>query len=506
MLDIFNVGKLKNKIAEQSTKLEVLTNLFYTQEYGIFDGEKTDGELGRARVVYPDYYTARERAWELQLTNDVAKLVMNKWVTWLIGNGLRFNAIPAKEITGYNRDQFIKDTEFRFRNYLNSTYSDYSGMADFHTKAKEATYNAFTGGDVLCVLRVKNGYVTIQTIEGANVQTPLTKTKENILDGVEYDNTGKHVAYWVYNDNLEWVRIPAIHKQTGLRMAFMVYGSKFRLNETRGLPLLLEDFEKIKNLERYIEATVKNAEVSSELIFVNEHDPSSTGENVFKNNVLKQISDKQTTLEKGALPTASQFSNNLTKMTKGAALNNTIGAKLKMLKPDAEQMMPDFLEANLKLIFGSAGIPYEVAMSVYNSNYSASRAAIKDWEHNLKVKTQEIAKQLYRPFYKLWLYNEVVNGRIDNFELIKAYSQKDYVKIEALNKATFTGVAVPSIDPLKEVNAVRKAMGDETTPLMSGEKGAEIISQEDYTELQEKVTEERKIAVKPKDNGSENNQ
>jgi capsid protein len=90
--------------------------------------------------------------------------------------------------------------------------------------------------------------------------------------------------------------------------------------------------------------------------------------------------------------------------------------------------------------------------------------------------------------------------------LIKAYSQKDYVKIEALNKATFTGVAVPSIDPLKEVNAVRKAMGDETTPLMSGEKGAEIISQEDYTELQEKVTEERKIAVKPKDNGSENNQ
>jgi len=500
MLDLFNKNKIKDlisKLESQSSKIEILTNSIFGQQYQLFNGEKTEGELGNARVIYPDYYTAGERAWELQLTNDVVKLVMNKWITWLIGKGLRFNAIPPKDrIKGLDRNKFISDVEYRFRNYLNSKYCDYSGMVDFHTQEKECDYNAFVRGDVLCVLRVEGGRVTRQLIDGANIQTPLNYKGNDILEGVEYNQKGQHVAYHVYNDDLEFQRIPAIHKQTGLKMAFLVYGSKFRLNETRGLPMLIEDFEKIKNIERYVDATVKNAEVSSELVFINEHDVTSTGENILKNNVLKGLTSTSSTAS-NELPNASSFKNNLTKLTKGVVLNNTIGAKIKMLKPDAANTMPDFLESNLKLIFGSAGIPYEVAMSVYNNNYSASRAAIKDWEHNLKVKTDDIAKQTYQPFYELWLYNEILLGNIDAYQLVEAYNKKDYVSISAINKATFTGVAVPSIDPLKEVNAVRKAMADETTPLMTGEQGAEILSQKDYSEIQEQVKEERKIAVKP---------
>jgi capsid protein len=507
MLDFFNKNKIKQlteKLEVQSSSIENLTNALIWSDYKLFDGEKTEGELGRARIVYPDYETAGERAWELQLTSDIAKLVMKKWITWLIGKGLRFNATPPKEdrIPGFDRKEFINNVEYRFRNYLNSKYCDYSSMVDFHTHEKECDYNALVRGDVLCILRVENKRVTRQIIDGANVQTPMHYEGENqILDGVEYDSKGQHVAYWVYNDKLEHERIEAIHKPTGLKMAFLVYGSKFRLNETRGLPLLIEDYEKIKNLDRYIEATVKNAEVSSELILVNEHDATSTGENVMKNNVLKGLMSNSSD-PGNELPNASCFKNSLTKLTKGVALNNTIGGKLKMLKPDAEGSMPNFLESNLKLIFGSAGIPYEVAISVYNSNYSASRAAIKDWEHNLQVMVNDISKQTYQPFYELWLYNEVLLGNIDAPQLIEAYRNKDYVTIAAINKATFTGVAVPSIDPLKEVNAVRKAMGDETSPLMTGEQAAEIISQKDYSEIQEQRKEEMEITFKQEENGN----
>lgn len=507
MLDLFNKNKIKElteKLDTQTSNFQNLTNYFFGQQFKLFDGEKTEGELGRANVIYPDYYTAGERAWELQLTNDVAKLVMNKWITWLIGKGLRFNAIPPKDkIKGLNQNKFIEDVEYRFRNYLNSRYCDYSSMVDFHTQEKECDYNALVRGDVLVVLRVENGRVTRQLIDGANVQTPLNfESKNQILEGVEYDIKGQHVAYHIYNNDLKFQRIPAIHKQTGLKMAYLVYGSKFRLNETRGLPMLIEDFEKIKNIERYVDATVKNAEVSSELVFINEHDATSTGENILKNNVLKGLTSSLS--DESELPNASCFKNSLTKLTKGVALNNTIGAKIKMLKPDAANTMPDFLESNLKLIFGSAGIPYEVAMSVYNNNYSASRAAIKDWEHNLKVKTDDIAKQTYQPFYELWLYNEILLGNIDAYQLVEAYRNSDYVSISAINKASFTGVAVPSIDPLKEVNAVRKAMADETTPLMTGEQAAEIISQKDFSEIQEQRKEEIKISVKPEPKTEEN--
>lgn len=496
---------IKNKNKELSERLDLadqrydeLMSAFIGSQYETFNGEKESGELGPARVLFPDYYTARERAWELNLTNDIAKLVVNKWVTWLVGKGLRFNCTPPKKqyLKTTNREKLISTIEYRFRNYLNSRYSDYSQMINFHEKAKEGTYNSLASGDILSVRRVKNGNVTTQLIDGANIDTPIDYDGQNrILDGVEYDETNKHVAYWVYESDLKYVRVPAFNKKTGIQMASLVYGSKFRLNETRGVPMLLENFEKLKNIERYIDATVKNAEISSELILVNEHDNSSTGENIIKNAALRGLNSPTTSdLE---LPSPKCFQNNLAKSTKGTALNNTIGATLKMLKPDAEATMPDFLKANLQLTFASAEIPYEVAMSVYGSNYSASKAARNDWQHVLDVKTANVANQIYQPVYELWLYNEVLMGRIDYPELLDAYAKKDYVAIQALNGATYTGVNVGDIDPLKTVAAVRKAMGDEITPIMTGERAAEIVSQQDYSEIQEQVTVERGLSAKP---------
>jgi len=495
------INELTEQVKSQSEQIEALNSAMYTHD-GImsFDGEKTEGELGSPKIAIPEYIGARERAWELQLTNDVAKLVMNKFSKWVIGKGLRFNSTPElKYISGINQEQFIENVEYRFRLYQQSTNCDYSSMANFHRKALEAYYNSKVSGDVLVILRVKNKNVNIQLIDGANIQTPLNYGKDAmILDGVEYDETGKHVAYHVLNEDLKFTRVPAYHKPTGLRLAFLVYGSKFRLNETRGLPMLIEDFEKIKNIERYVDATVKNAEISSELILVNEHDNSSTGEDIFKTGAGQGLSgktNKPNPIED--LPTAKVFQKNMSRMTKAAVMNNTIGATLKHVKADAESLMPDFLESNLKLVFASAGIPYEVALSVYNSNYSASRAAIKDWEHILKVETFDFSSQFYEPFYRLWLYNEVTLGNIAALPLIKSYRDKDFISIEAINKASFIGVSVPSIDPLKEVNAVRKALGDEKTPLMDYETATETISQRDYKEVQQQVTKERSMIAEP---------
>lgn len=482
----------------------VLQALNSTTGYEYFDGEKETGELGPAKIIYPDYYIARERAWELNLTNGIAKLIVNKWVSWLVGKGLRFNCTPPKPeyLKTTDRKELIKNIEHRFRNYMLSRYSDYSDMINFHNKAKEATYNSLVAGDILCVLRVQKGWVNVQLIDGANIGDPLKdepKEGNYILEGVEYDKRNRHVAFWVWDEDKEdAVRVPAVHGPTGLKLAFMIYGSKFRLNETRGVPMLLENFEDISNLERYKSATVKQAEISSEMVLVNEHDNSSTGESIFKNVAQKAAANVSgNKLCVSDLPTPKCFQNNLAKSTKGTVINNTIGAKLKMIKPEAEATMPDFMKANLQLMFAAVEIPYEVAMSVYGSNYSASKAARNDWQHILEVKTLSVANQIYQPVYELWLYNEVLLGRIDYPELLEAYTKRDYVSLAALNGATYTGVNVGDIDPLKTVKAVRSAIGDETTPLMTKEKGSEIVSQQDYSEIQEQVTAENKIAVKP---------
>ena len=508
-------SKLKNQIEEQKEIIaqqqqaigEVMSSYsFGTGEY--FDGEKTPGDLGAPVVTFPDYYGARERGWELQLTNDVAKLIMNKWSVWLVGKGLRFNAVPPKDrIPNFNRDNFIANVEYRFRTHMNSRYSDYSSMVSFHQKAKEAYYNAKVGGDDLAVYRIENKRVTVQLIDGANIATPISYSGTNeILDGVEYDSRGQHVAYHIYNEAGNYDRVLATDPKTGLRRAVLIYGSKFRLNETRGLPMLIEDYEKIKNIERYVDATVKNAEVSSEVVFVNEHDNSSTGEDVWKTGVPQGLSGRSKEVDLKEFPTAKGVQKNMSRITKGAAINNTIGASMKMLKPNAEGTMPDFLKSNLKLVFASAGIPYEVAMSVYESNYSASRAAIKDWEHNLDVETDYFAQQFYQPFYELFLYNEVLNRNVDAYQLVQAYLKKDYITIQSINKATYTGVSVPSIDPLKEINAIRKTLGDETTPLTTYEQATEQASQLDFVEVQEQIrVEKTKISTPEINENTEDN-
>lgn len=499
MLDIFNTKKVKaleNRLDAQSSMLNMLTKEQY------FNGEKTEGEMGPIQTIFPDYYGARERGWTLQLTNDIAKTIQRKWVTWIIGKGLRFNATPSDKILGSKKENVVSDIEYRFRLHLKSKESDYSKMVSTHTKAATAVYNAKVAGDVLVICRVQKGIVTTQLIDGACVVNPFDykiPDGNQIIDGVEFNSRDEHVAYHIQTEELKTKRILAKDKRTGLQMAWLMYGSKFRLNETRGLPEMIESYEKLQSMQRYVEATVKKAELSNEIVFVNEHDNSSTGEDVFKSGAAQGLSSKTNKPDPlEGFPTASKFQKNMSRLTKAASLNNTIGAKLKVVAPDSESTMPDFTDANVKLSTASTGMPGEVAMSSYNSNYAASTGARSDFGIELSTQTKNIAiDQFYKPIYNLWLYNEALMGRIDIFEYPQAMAKGDYIAVEDLTGATFTGQNVPSTDPLKLINAIRKATGDETTPYMTNEKATELIDAGDYSEVQAQVTKERTIAVKP---------
>lgn len=475
----------------------------WVNDYHLFNGEKTKGTLGAPIDVYPDYYAAQQRAWELQLTNSYAKLIIDKWSNWTIGKGLRFNATPY-ENGAFNSDSFIETVEHRFRTYLDSRYSGYDSMESIQEKAKIVHKNCNVSGDALCVLRIENGKPKLKLIDGSLVITPLKYTTKGnrIIDGVEIDAKGRHAAYWVASDSGEVKRIKAYDPRTGLRYAFMVYGTKFRISETRGYPLLLQDFEKLKMLDRYVEATVQNAEATAKLLYSVEHDNSSTGEDPFGS-----IGDKASSLSgkknedsiSDIYLTGEQACGKVARVTGATALNLPVGAKLNVTKPEAEALMPDFLESNLKTICAAAGIPFEVALSIYGSNYSASRASIKDWEHNLKLDRNDFTVQFYKPIYEMFLYLESLAGLVPATGLLTAYSKRDIITIESIQKATFTGENIASIDPLKEVKAVREALGEpegQKSPLMTYEDGSQQISNSDFAEVQKQVTREDNSSFK----------
>ena len=124
---------------------------------------------------------------------------------------------------------------------------------------------------------------------------------------------------------------------------------------------------------------------------------------------------------------------------------------------------------NLRIFAATVGIPLEVAMMFYDSSYSASRGAMKDWEHTIEVERAKLTENFYGHIYTLWLHLEIMSGNIAAPGYVNAFVQGNNMALLAYRGCSFEGDRVPHIDPLKEVNAVRTMLGDDDAPLITRE-------------------------------------
>jgi capsid protein len=129
----------------------------------------------------------------------------------------------------------------------------------------------------------------------------------------------------------------------------------------------------------------------------------------------------------------------------------------------------------------------------YDSNYSASRAAIKDWEYTMQTARDRFSQQFYQPYYELWLEMEILNNKIDAPGYIQAIKKNDIMTIEAYTQCRWIGASAPQIDPLKEVNAIRRMLGDETTPLITYDRALELLNGMDFYQVMMRIDAERRL-------------
>lgn len=488
----------------------------------VYNGEKSPGELGAVVNILPDYNALRLRAYEQQMKSDTVRIITGKFFKWTIGNGLKLQVEPNKTVLkmeGITEDfaEFRKQVEARAQVYFNSKFSDYTGMENLHTRADEAFQTAFLGGDCLAVLRVENGNVNIQVFDGQQICSPLfddkfineaTNRGNKILSGIEIDKKGTHVAFYVKvedfeNNNLfgKFERIEAKSKSTGRTMAWMVYGSKYRINHHRGVTQLAAILEKVDKLDRYTEATVGGAEERAKIPFFIEHSRYSDGENPLGAKLKMKIGGAATNdpYDQGNL-----LAKDVSLTTSKTVHNMPIGSKMNAIMSQSEVQYEPFFRAVFMQICAALDIPPEVAMQQYNSNYSASRAAINGWGYIIEIYREKFAQSFYKNFYALWLETEVLKNKISAPGYLKALMNEDFMVIESYNNCRFTGSKMPHIDPKKEADAVRIMLGDETTPLISREKAAELLNQgnwEDnyaqYLEEEKLIPEEEKLEEEP---------
>lgn len=474
-----------------------------------FDGAKNLGEAGPIIDWRLNKDGLRLRSWQSYIESEVTQTVITKLLTWVITGGLKLTSEPAKgvlESEGIKIDtlEFSKQAEQRFNLFRESEDSDYAGMTNLDTIANEAVLNAFVGGDCLVILRYdKVKGVNIQLLDGAHIRTPVTVAYSIqdsgicIRDGIEMDARGKHLAYWIVNEKNEPERIEAFGKKSGLRTAFLFKMNGYRLDEHRGMPLISVVLEKLKKMERYESATLASAEERAKIAYFIHNTKESTGESVlagaYANATAFDDRDDVPTLDDGTI-----LAKTIAVSTNKQVFNMPLDSELKALESDVELNYKDFYTTNIIAVCAAINMPYQVAFSLYEGNYSASRAALKDWENTIKILRKKIQVGFYQHIYNFWLEVEILNNKVDAPGYFMARMNGNSMIINAYRKARFVGVSVPHIDPLKEVAAMRLALGNNSDgmPLITLENATELLNQSESHENMLRFSEELKDAEK----------
>lgn len=462
---------------------------FYGMEYPIFtigaDGEKTQGELGAPVDYDPMFYSMAARGWQMYMESDIAGTIINTFLDGVLGAGLKSQVQPIKELLGsdYNEDEY-KKIELRNRAYANDENSSHSKMMDLHEIVREAYRCAMVGGDCLQTYRYDNG-PTIELTDGRYIVDPdydqMAKAKESgnkIIHGVEINKRGEHIAYHVLQSDGSTKRHTRFTK-SGRLQCKMLYGDRYRIDDVRGMPLYIRSIEKMKKIDRYIEAMVGSAEERAKFSVFFEHNHFSTGEDP----MMKAILDAELSGE-GAETVGLNYSNGILEAGKKyqqttgkQSVNMPVGATAKALDSTIELRLREFADGTFLYICASLGMPIEIALKKFEQSFSASRMASQVWKMTIKIRRRYIEKSCYQPFYNLQLDWDVLNGRIALPGYKQAIEGKDIVKLQAYRNARFIGPGVPQADPVKEVKAIVLMLQNN---LMSHEEAVELLADGDF--------------------------
>ncbi len=434
-----------------------------------FDGEKfvggyaDDADNFADSLLQLDFYTLRQRSSELFETNLYARGIIKRLVTNEVNTGLSLEARPVElMLPGMTQEQ-LHDWSDKVESYWaayvdDPRVCDYSQQPDMTHGEQTASVRreALVGGDVLCVKRLgETGLPNVQLIGGHRVVQPLdikVRKGHRVEYGVETDKRGRHVAYYVQPSedfDAEPQRIKA-NAPDGTRLAWMVYGTDKRVGQTRGVPLLGIVLQSLKEVDKYRDSVQRKAVVNSLLAMWIEKSEDKLASLAFSNAAITTEEISQNT------GTAVER-----KWREDTALPGIVmqemqhGEKVHAHNSDGgEQSYPEFEAALINAVFWACEIPPEIGALSFNSNYSASQAALNEFKIYLGVMRKRIARDFNQPVYVAWLYAQVRRGVIQAPGLLEASIDVNLFELlHAWTNAAWIGAVKPVTDILKMVKA-----------------------------------------------------
>ncbi|MDU2063771.1 MAG: phage portal protein [Sporomusaceae bacterium] len=443
----------------------------------------------------------RGRSADQVMNNPIAASAINTSRTNVIGAGLRLSPKPRFDILGISADEakvWSRKTKLEFHIWAGSKLCDIMRKNNFYDLQDIAYQSYMIDGDSFVLLQYRSPVpgmkysLRLRGVEASRVCNPgttslamainpLTVTVRNpdngnrIINGVEVDNDGAVVAYWICSRypydpaNMEsiptWSRVEAFGAKSGAPNILQICHD-VRFEQYRGVPELAPVLEVLKQISRYTDAELTSAIIKSffSLFFMEKY--ASDSDEFPLPEAFSQ--DEKVTLDPNAFEIGSGTMNVL---PPGFDVKTIDGSRqLSTYEPFVKQLVQQ-LGAALE-------IPQEVVMKSFNSSYSASRAALLQAWAAFKMRRTWFTRDFTQPAYEAWLTEAVAIGRIE----APGFFTDDLIRAAWCN-ADWYGPVMGVLDPVKDAQggALRVQYGFSTrereTAEMSGMDWNENIEQ-----------------------------
>jgi len=433
--------------------------------------------------------TLRQRSRDLYESGGLARSGVNTLTTSVCGWGI----MPKPKIDGdflglsdEAREETERNILREWRLWAENKMCDAERQQNFYDLQQLAFLSMLMSGDVFVLFGMKPNartpyQTTIRLIEADRICNPdssgdsestETDSGGRIIDGVEIDQEGVVIRYYIAsrspiaaNDNSEltWTPIDAFGSDTGYENMLHIMTHE-RPEQRRGVPLVAAEIEGLKQFSRYMNAEIAGKLVSAMLtVFITSKDDDGKAGMEDAVNEDEKVTDDELKLE----------------LAPGAIYDLPPGKHPETVDPKrSDTQFEVFVNTFIMVIASSMGIPKEVLVKKYESNYTAARAALLDFWRTVKVYRRKFNSGFNQPIYEQWLSEAVAAGRIDAPGFFD-----DPIVRQAWCGCAWMGASMGHVDPLKEVNAaearIRNNISTEDQEAMeyNGNDWSEIVRQ-----------------------------
>lgn len=413
--------------------------------------------------------TMRQRARMLYMAAPVATSAIRTNRTNVVGVGLKLKSRINPSILGLTpevADEWERHTEAEFELWARRKQAcDATGVNNFYSLQQLALISWLLSGDVFVLIKQRDPTLLLpyslrlQVIEADRISTPLgsgsyysflTEGKaangNRIYDGVEVDDAGAIVAYYIRNTyphsvsavRSDWVRVEAYGPTTGLPNILQVMDVE-RPEQYRGVSYLAQVIEPLLQMRRYTESELTSALVES----------------FFTAFITTESDTTDMPLNEAGQPEISSDPN---EYEMGPGTFNVLkpGEDIKFGAPTRPSSGFDaFMRSLCDQVGAALEVPSDLLLKAFNSSYSASRAALLEAWKAFRMRREWFVDDFCRPIYEIWLAEAVARGRIS----APGFFSDPLVR-EAWLGSEWIGPSQGQLDPVKEITAEILACGE----------------------------------------------